>query len=313
MQQARTMIITGPTGIGKTDLALHIGAQQPSAIINADVGQFYTPLTIGTAKPDWHKSLIPHYLFDVLDDPVNMSVVGYRNLITPIIAGLGAKEKLPIIVGGSGFYIDALFFSQTLAKVAQQVYQKPTLQLWHELQHIDPERAAAIQPADRYRIQRALDVWYNLGIKPSVCRPQYAPISRAVIFMLTAPVEFIYARINARVKHMFAAGWIDEVRALSTTWQDFLLTKKLIGYDDIVLYLRTPQLHAKSYDELVARIQQRTRNYAKRQLTFNRMLTKKLAHFTEDVRVLWLDVAQKDFDSRAKLMQYIMLSDDKKG
>src|SRR5579859_8042174 len=110
MKKAFFLVITGPTGVGKTDFALDLAQHIPSEIINADMGQCYKPLTIGTSKPDWKSQATPHHIFDVLDEPAHFSVTDYREKVLDLIHGIWSRNKLPIIVGGSGFYIKSLFF-----------------------------------------------------------------------------------------------------------------------------------------------------------------------------------------------------------
>ena len=102
------LIVYGPTGVGKTELSLSIAKTVPSEIINIDVGQLYTPLSIGTAKPDWRSSSIPHHLFDVVDTPKNYTVAQYRTIFYQKVHEIIARGNLPIVVGGSAFYIQPL-------------------------------------------------------------------------------------------------------------------------------------------------------------------------------------------------------------
>src|SRR5271156_1977599 len=102
------LIVYGPTGVGKTDLALAIAKRIPAEIINMDVGQFYTPLSIGTAKPDWKQSPIPHHLFDIINNPINYTVNDYRTVLYTTVKEILARGNLPILVGGSGFYLHSL-------------------------------------------------------------------------------------------------------------------------------------------------------------------------------------------------------------
>ena len=103
-------IITGPTGVGKTDFVLKLADHLPIEIINADVGQFYAPLNIGTAKPDWRHEHVPHHLFDILDEPRSMTVIQYRTLAHSLIQECWARNTIPFFVGGSFFYIQSLLF-----------------------------------------------------------------------------------------------------------------------------------------------------------------------------------------------------------
>jgi len=288
----RIIIITGPTGVGKTDLALNLAEKVDGEIINVDVGQFYKQLTIGTAKPDWQNFKITHHLFDLLDAPVNFTAVAFREHVQKLIKEIRKRGHVPIVVGGSSFYINSLFFPpQNGVVVEKRRYDAETSELWAELNSIDPQRAAEIDQNDRYRIERALDIWHGLGVLPSEYKPVFNPVTEAVFLVATREIEELYKRINERVKIMIDAGWIDEVKNLSPAWYKFLLKKKLIGYDDIVHYLNG---EISSGEKLVTLIQQKTRNYAKRQLTFNRMLTKKFEEHVDEVYTEWINMTGAD-------------------
>src|SRR5204862_4915580 len=110
IKQSFIVIIYGPTGVGKTDVALTLAHHFPSEIINMDVGQFYVPLSIGTAKPDWKKESTPHHLFDIIDSQSNYTVTEYRNKVQTTIKDIINRGNLPILVGGSGFYLHTLLF-----------------------------------------------------------------------------------------------------------------------------------------------------------------------------------------------------------
>ncbi len=278
LQKPYFILIHGPTGVGKTDFALELARRLPRAhIVNADLGQCYTPLTIGTAKPNWHVESIPHHLFDIIDEPVNTTVVAYRNRVIALMQELWAQDIMPILVGGSGFYLKSLLFPPADATkpvdVDQSEKTRNTQDLWHKLAEIDQQRAAKLHPSDSYRIARALEIYENTGKRPSDAMPQYnPPACNYLIVHLTRDRADLYERINHRTVAMLESGWIEEVRRLQNTpWQSFLEKKKLIGYDTILSYLKSSQdeQHKK---ELIASIQQKTRNYAKRQETFWRML-----------------------------------------
>jgi len=303
----RIVIITGPTGVGKTDLALSLAAKVPAEIINADIGSLYTPLTIGTAKPDWRNHSVPHHLFDIVDEPKNFTVVEFRNKVCSLVRDITTRGHLPIIVGGSGFYINALFYPPKSDGVAQKRdYQEDTRTLWNRLYEIDSKRAREIDKNDRYRIERALDIWYELGVLPSKFKPQFDPItdhqtqSGADVFFLTRELADLYEDINKRTHIMLDRGWIEEVKKLSPAWHEFLLKKKIIGYDDIIRYIRG-EIGLKS--ELIAIIQKKTRNYAKRQLTFNRMLTKKFEEHLDGVYTEWINMSSVDIHRQALMLE----------
>lgn len=268
------VIITGPTGVGKSHFAENLATSIDGVIVNGDVGQLYAPLAIGTAKPDISRATVPHYLFNYLDEPKNLTAVAYRDAVQHIIA---AQEKVPIIVGGSGFYLLSLFFPPHKSepyKEAPDLTHVPANVLWQELNRIDPARAAKIPQHDAYRLRRALTIWYTTGKIPSHQVPQFSPIAPAIIVHITRPREILYARINERTRDMFKQGWVKEVKNLTLPWQEFLTAKGLIGYPEIIAHLRGQGPHDE--EQLVAVIQKKTRNYAKRQETFWRMLRARL-------------------------------------
>lgn len=272
------LIIYGPTGVGKTDLALKIANQIPAEIINMDVGQFYTPLSIGTAKPDWKNSPLLHHLFDIIDEPVNYTINEYRAVAYKKIEEIIARGKLPILVGGSGFYLHSLLYNQsTIVEDADisALYPKNT-DLWQELQLIDSVRAAAIDKADTYRIQRALSIWHATGKLPSSFAPIYDPQADFHIIFVERDRQELKDRINNRVLEMLKSGWIEEAQGLmKTPWEPFICKKNLIGYPEIFDYLRSDKSKS-AFELMVETISTQTRQYAKRQFTFWRKLEREI-------------------------------------
>ncbi len=290
----KLIIIYGPTGVGKTDYALSLGKSLNIEIINGDVGQFYEPLAIGTAKPDWKKEPIPHHLFDVLEKPEDCTVVNYRSLVLEKVKEVWSRGAFPVIVGGSGFYIKSLFFTPKGEPCGQQeALSEKTEELWQILKKRDPKRAAEIYQQDRYRIERALAL-LNKGATPSECVPEYESIKADVLLcFLNRPRTELYDRINQRTHIMFEQGWLAEIEPLmNTDWKEFLVRKKLIGYNDIITFLQGDRTDQER-EFLYTSIQKKTRNYAKRQLTFWRMLEKLMnQYFEQPSKAIEVDVAQ---------------------
>lgn len=288
----QVIIITGPTGVGKTDFADALALKLPIEIINADMGQLYAPLSIGTAKPDWRSSATPHHLFDLLNEPVDYTAVAYRTRVIETVESIWARNRIPVIVGGSLFYIKSLFFAPQAQPVVSSVSEGPELVhgTWQQLHAIDPVRAQKIHSNDFYRIQRALALWHTTGIKPSTLTPSFAPIAPHItLLFLTRDKDDLHGRIAQRVAHMADAGWLREVEALqSTAWEPFLQRKKLIGYNELLLYTAQHHSQPDMLDAVWDTITQRTRSYAKRQHTFWRMLVKQLheAYATSSCKTL---------------------------
>lgn len=267
------VIIYGPTGVGKTDLVLALAEHVPLAIINMDVGQLYTPFGIGTAKPDWKKEITPHYLFDHLNDPVDYTAADYRVDVAALATTAHNAGRMPCTVGGSGFYAYSLLFEHQGIKtpsISAELQDVSTEELWELLRGIDSVRAAEINKNDRYRLERALALWKATGEKPSTKKPLFAPVAQPFLMVgVLREREDLYVRINERTKIMLKQGWIEEVKTLvDTPWEDFLCKKRLIGYPEVFAYVRG----ALSYADLVRRIQEQTRQYAKRQNCFWRMM-----------------------------------------
>ncbi len=266
------IIIFGPTGVGKTDFGEALASKIPAEIVNADLGQFYTPLSIGTAKPNWQSSAIPQHLFDIINEPRLMSVAEYRDKALQTFNDIWAREKIPVIIGGSGFYLKSLFFPPQIGSVYTDSHFSIEGDGWRELYDIDPERALKIHPNDVYRIKRALSIYHATGRKPSEYQPLYQPVGSFCFVYVTRQRQDLYSRIDQRVKLMLDAGWIDEVERLKgTDWESFLKKKKLIGYDDILEYLEGEKKE-RQMNELIDLIAQKTRNYAKRQITLGNQL-----------------------------------------
>ncbi len=276
------ILVSGPTATGKSDFATQLAEHSNIEIVNADIGSFYTRLTIGTAKPDWQASPIPHHFFDVIDDTSSWTAPQFREKLELLIQEIWQRGNIPVIVGGSAFYIQAFFYkNHTLAMPAAELVasleEQSAADLWEQLNVIDPIRAAKIDPNDQYRLVRALAIWHTQGQKPSDFEQQFNPIAPFYCITLTRDRDELYSMIDQRVQLMMDAGWLQEVRSLldDGPWTEFLLKKKMIGYDLLAQYLLGYQSE-QSLDEIVALIAQRTRNYAKRQITFLKKLQKNI-------------------------------------
>lgn len=275
MDTSKVILISGPTGVGKTAFVDQLSQAIPIEIINGDVGQMYLPFSIGTAKPPWRDSEIPHHLFDILSEPVSFSAMKFRRKIVGLIQEIFARAHVPVIVGGSAFYLLSLFFPvpDFPSSSDSQNNSEDTSNGWQALHQIDPQRAREIDPSDSYRIERALAIWRATGVKPSVYKPVFEPFAPAVLVWISRDREQLYERINARVDQMLHQGWVEEVRkVIGSEWELFLRNKKLIGYDTIISYCDGDI----DKQELVRIIAQKTRNYAKRQITFWRSFKEKI-------------------------------------
>lgn len=264
------VVITGPTGVGKSDVALALAQRHGAEIVNADMGQCYVPLSIGTAKPDWRAMPVPHHLFDIVEQPQHLAAGQYRQRVVTTVHAIWQRDRLPIIVGGSGFYVKSLFFPPRAGlephrDVVIKSTETSAAGLWQQLYDIDPARAGLIGKNDTYRIQRALAIWESTGTLPSQYAPIFEPPASFHCWVLMRDRDDLYRRIDQRVIAMLERGWCQEVEQLrGTAWEPFIRLKKFIGYDVILDHLNGDI----SRDLMTISIQQKTRNYAKRQMTF---------------------------------------------
>lgn len=272
MMKNSFILVQGPTGVGKSDTITEIGKSLPIEIINCDMGQFYEPCAIGTAKPDWKNETVTHHLFDIIKNPENLTVSHYRNLILEKMKEVWSRNKTPVLVGGSGFYGKSLFFPPKDSIQSNVSYNNK--KDWDSLFLIDPVRAQEIDKNDAYRIERAFEL-IQQGNIPSQLRPEYnPPADTFLIIFLNRDRQKLYQRINARTQQMLKEGWIEEVQKLQNTeWQTFLEQKKLIGYPEIFTYLKDTNA-PDAFSIMQRTIQKKTRNYAKRQITFWKMFKK---------------------------------------
>ena len=280
------VVLYGPTGVGKSDLAEQLAGEISGEIVNIDVGQFYIPFTIGTAKPDWKNSKIPHHFFDILNSPENLTVFEFRNKFIELAKQIWNRGNVPIVVGGSTFYNLSLFFPPEDLPQKKCTFDFESFEgcQYSLLQEIDPKRASEIKRGDSYRIKRALELWFTTGCKPSESKPRYEPVSPAMFVSIERDRKELYDRINIRTGQMLEEGWIEEVEKIrGTEWEQFLQVKKLIGYPEILRYLNKSE--EMTYNELVTEIQKKTRHYAKRQICFGKMIQRKLKEGEEADRL----------------------------
>jgi len=302
------IVIYGPTASGKTDYALELAHDLPVEIINADVGQLYTPLSIGTAKPDWKNEPTPHHMFDMVNGPQDYSAYQYQRACLQKMQDISQRGNIPLIVGGSGFYIKSLFFppraEAVKAAYIQEKIKKEIIEnaentkdneksesLWQRLYEVDAARARMLHPHDTYRIERALALWQTTGVLPSLLKPEFHVPAHCLFIFLDRDRDELAERINKRVDIMMNQGWLEEVQELyrqDPAWCEFLGRKGLMGYSDLCEYLQEYPQEASAtgeslskhesihFKKLVETIKQKTREYARRQRIFWRSLRREL-------------------------------------
>ena len=274
-------VVCGPTACGKTALAVELALALDGEVVSADSMQVYRKLDIGTAKPAGEeKKGVPHHMLDVADPSEDWSVARYVMDAAPIVDDILSRGRLPIVAGGTGLYIDALIAGREFAPFAPDSGLRRELErrteaeglevLYRELERADPEAAVRIHPNDRKRIIRALEVYYTSGKTISqhdretkALPPRYDAVKVGLRFADRADMR---ERIDARVDEMFARGLVEEVRELAAVLSPDCTAMQAIGYKELSAALREGRSPEEARDE----IKLRTRQYAKRQLTWFR-------------------------------------------
>lgn len=299
MSKNQVIFIFGPTASGKTGFAQELAQHIPIEIINMDSAQMYTAGNIGTAKPDWRNSSIKQHMFDIVDQPIRMTSHAYVQQVRILVQEIIKRGATPVIVGGTGFYLKSLLFPQQTVTAAGEVSiahdNRSAGELWQELHRIDPQRAAEIHPHDHYRIVRALEIWHTTGRKPSTYKPVYAPPFAYTLVHVYKQKPMLHKAIDERIQHMLATGWVQEAKELiGTPWQDFVTQKGFIGYTELIAYVQGEL----SLEDATQQIAWQTKQYAKRQETFWRMLRKDIieADNMQAPHILEFDLTNIEYD-----------------
>lgn len=264
----KVIVISGPTGVGKTDLSLELCKLYNGEVINADASQFRKKLNVGTAKLDITTTSIPHHLFDFLNPTDPFSIKDYQVLARRKIEEVIAGGKLPFLVGGSGLYIKSVIQNYQFTESERNYdfenqYDKYNNEELHkELEKIDLQSSINIHPNNRRRVLRAIEI--GLSSKKLLSNNitnDY--IYDALQLCLITNRDILYDRINRRFDKMIESGWLDEVKGLMDVDIDMKAIKE-IGYYELSLYLQG-EIELEETKEL---IKQKTRRYAKRQITW---------------------------------------------
>ncbi|MBT4595193.1 tRNA (adenosine(37)-N6)-dimethylallyltransferase MiaA [bacterium] len=275
------IFIIGPTASGKTKAAIDIaikveGKPCSGEIINADMAQLYNFAKIGTAMPtqdDFNK--VPHHLFAIAGSQKPINASDYRKLVEKKITEIKSRNKIPVIVGGAGFYLKGLFFKLREESCDWNSGDVEHI-TWNDLNKIDPQRASEIHPNDNYRIKRAYAIWKATGVQPSKCKPKFDPVAHGGTVFLISPEKTTAAHnIKKRAREMFDLGFIDEVKNMSPEDLGFGIEKGFIGYEEISKWIDAGE-NKNKLPELTDEICLRTIQYFKQQNTFIKNLVKKI-------------------------------------
>ena len=289
----RVIVIVGPTASGKTSLSIELAKELNGEIISADSMQIYKKMTIGTAKPTEDEMQgIPHHMIDIIEPNEDFNVAMYRKMAEEKIEEILSKNKTPIIVGGTGLYVDTLVNGIEFQEIENDFEYRKQLEeqvqingidwLFGELQKVDPDAAKVIEKNNVRRVIRALEIFKVTGKTKTEIDKESIKGSKYdyIIFGLLWDREELYNRINLRVDIMLKDGLIEEVKSLVQKEGFSKTALQGLGYKEVVDYLEEKM----SYEEMIEKIKMETRRYAKRQMTW----------FKRNKDILWLDAKDKE-------------------
>jgi len=292
----RLLVIVGPTAVGKTALSLRLAARHNGVIISADSRQIYRGMDIGTAKPTPAElRLAPHELIDIVDPDESFGLAQFQELAMEAIAETHRRGMLPILVGGTGQYVRAVVEGWGIPRVppqwdvrealAQEAERDGVEALHRRLAEVDPEAAARIDARNVRRVIRALEVFLITGTPISELQRKTPPPFDILQIGLRRDRETLYARIDARIEAMLAAGLLEEVRALRAAgYADDLPSMSGLGYRQFLAHLDGEE----TLRDAVDRVKKDTRRFVRQQSNWFR---------EDDPRIEWFDA--EDWDAIA--------------
>lgn len=293
------LVVCGATASGKTAFAVRMAQRLKSEVVSADCMLVYKDLNIGTAKPsEEERDGVVHHLIDIVDPSESFSVSDYERLALPVCERLLGQGKVPVVCGGTGFYIQALLFARKQGGVGadlhlREKYERLAREQGKEALHdllasVDADSAEKLHPNDVRRVVRALEIYELTGRKKSEQNDGFVPRFPYLAVAFDYPRKELYARTDARVDEMLAAGLVDEVRMLLDRIKECGQCLQGIGYKEVVEYLKGDC----SYSTMCDAIKRNTRNYAKRQITF----------FKRIPGIVWLDPKVDDNEGKVEEM-----------
>ncbi len=281
--------IVGPTGVGKTSLSLAVAAAYRAEIISGDALQFYRGFDIGTAKlPVGERRGIVHHLMDFLDPEAPFSVAEYQKTVRAAIADLQQLDVLPVLVGGSGLYLQSVLYDYRFSGTGRDRSDDPvtaalgTAELYERLKVLNPALAEKAEPENRRRILRMIDIACTATTAIDLESGKNPFYDHFIVIGLDMPRDLLYQRIEQRVDQMMAAGLLAEVAGLHARGIRGQAAAA-IGYKELYRHLDGEI----SLDQAIAAIKQHSRNYAKRQLTW----------FRNQMEATWFTVDPDHFET----------------
>ncbi len=296
MTKQKIIAITGPSSSGKTKLSIELAKQINGEIISVDSRQIYKEMDIGSAKPTFEeREGIPHYLMDIIDVNQEYTVANFCDDAKIKIKEIFEKDKVPILVGGTGLYFRVLLQDFDLPRVEpnkelrEELEQKSSEELYSLLKEKDPDIAERIHFNNKVKIIRALEVCLTLGIPMSKAQKKKESEYNVLWYGLNAQNrEFLYERINKRVDIMFEQGLVDEAKKLFDKYGENKILLGTIGYQELFPYLKGET----DFETASNLLKQNTRRYAKRQISW----------FNSNKDIHWFDVEK---ESLTNMIMYI--------
>lgn len=289
----KVIVIVGPTASGKTAISIELAKKINGEIVSADSMQIYKKMDIGTAKPtEEEKENIKHYMIDIIEPNEAFNVAKYKEMAQKAIDEIISKGKTPIVIGGTGLYINTLINGIEFKEIETDKTYREQLEkeakengidiVYKKLQEIDPEAAKNIDKNNIRRVIRALEIYKLTGKtktqldKESIKEVQYD----YKIFGMLWEREELYDRINKRIDIMIENGLIDEVKELTQKYKISNTAMQGIGYKEVIEYLE----NKISIEDMKEKLKMETRRYAKRQITW----------FKKDKRITWISPKNKE-------------------
>lgn len=301
MQKDKVIVICGPTASGKTKLSIELAKKINGEIISCDSMQIYEDMDIGTAKPTIEEMQgIKHYLIGNVSPEKRYSVAEYKRDAKKAIKEIIKKGKKPIIVGGTGLYLDSLIYEIDYQEIKfdekyrieleNEVEKNGLEKIYEKAKSIDPKAIEKISPNDKKRILRILEIYHATGKNKT--EQEKESRKREVeydykVYALNWDREKLYDRINKRVDIMIEQGLIKEVKNILNKYKKFPTAMQGLGYKEVVEYLNGNL----TKDEMIEKIKMETRRYAKRQLTW----------FRKNKQTVWLN-AEDDIQNNIKII-----------
>jgi tRNA dimethylallyltransferase len=283
----KIIVIVGPTASGKTKVSIDLAKKINGEIISADSMQIYKDMTIGTAKPTIAEMQgIKHYMIDIISPSESFNIAKYKELAENAIKEILSEGKIPIIIGGTGLYINTLINGVEFADIESDVEYRNNLikyaeengayALHSKLEEIDKEAADRIDINNIRRVARALEIYHVTGkTKTELDKESIKELKYDYrVYGIQISRDELYNRINLRVEKMLEQGLVDEVRNLVQKYNVSNTAMQGLGYKEVVKYLN----NEISYEDMVELLKMETRRYAKRQLTW----------FRRDKRINWV-------------------------